>query len=292
MHKEYYIPQPPKDIYYYNTGSRSETMVNEHAKSMLIEKITFDNGIKVYVKGAMFPKKGFPIPEAVWSANQAKRLLIEALRLPFLFLHPIKKLLSIYNSIAMQAVKPFILKDEYMTPVGQEIKSYIYIFLIHLGLEKRTDIQQKISSDFADIIGFIIDIDDAYRYRIQDIASETTAKELIAHPIGEIRRLTKILITRDSPGVAKKFQRVSTLLQLALLIPRFRRAFKKTLSENFLFFQKLQYDQADEYWVWNRPDYKFLGMTHELRMELAKKKEWIFPQLYDYDIINKKENVS
>jgi len=291
MPKTYHIPQPPKDIYYYSTGSRESTMYQEHAKSMLIEKITFDQGIQVFVKGAMFPKKGFPTPEAVWSANQAKRLLIESLKLPFLFLHSLKKLLSVYNSIALQAVRPFILNDEYMTPVGQEIKSYAYVFLLHLGLEKRTLTQQKISSDFADIIGFMIDIDDAYRYRIQDIASETTAEELIAKPIREIRRLTKIIIARDSPGVASKFQRVSTILQLALLIPRFRKAFKKTLSENFLFFRKLQYTQADEYWVWNRLDYKYMGMTQELRMELAKKKEWVFPQLYDYDIINQ-NNVS
>ena len=284
MPKTYYIPQPPKDLYEYATGSRNSTMYQEHAKSMIIEKITFQNGIKVYVKGATYPKKGFPTPEAVWSANQAKRLLIEALKLPLLFLNPIKKLLAVYNDIAMKAVQPFILKDEYMTPTGQEIKSYIRIFMTHLQFS------QQLAKDFANIIGFIIDIDDAYRYRIQDILSETTQQELLSQPIREIRRLTHILIQRDSPGVSRKFQRVSILLQLLLLLPHYRRAFKKTLSENFLFFQKLQYDPADEYWVWNRPDYKFMGMTHELRIELAKKKGMVFPQLYDYDIINKQEN--
>lgn len=68
---KYTIPQPPSDIFLYDRNVPREVF-RENRVTFLIEKITKENGVLVYYKGAKHPKKGFPYPEAIEANNVLK----------------------------------------------------------------------------------------------------------------------------------------------------------------------------------------------------------------------------
>ncbi len=267
------IPIPAKGIFKYPSNSREQTILNEVETSMKIIKI---DGTDLYMEGAQYPKKGFPSPESIWSANQAKILFVEMLKFPFFLLFVNKeKLLASYNRIAMKAVRPFLLKRIYMTKTANELRDLVFTFLTRIGISQQT------SQDFADIFAYIIDTDDAYRYRIQDILSETTKQNILNSPIMEIDELILILASRDSKEVTQKFEKLSAILSLLLLIPKYRRAFKESISQ--CTFKNLQYSEADIYWVHMKRGYNYLGLSLSQRQEQMRKIYKKIPVFYNVE---------
>ncbi len=267
------IPIPAKGIFKYPSNSREQTILDEVQSSMKIIKI---DGTDFYLEGALYPKKGFPSPESIWSANQAKILFVEMLKFPFFLLFVNKeKLLASYNRIAMKAVRPFLLKRIHMTKTANELRDIISTFLTLIGISQQT------AQDFADIFAYIIDTDDAYRYRIQDILSETKKQHILNSPIMEMDRLILILASRDSKEVSDKFKRLSSLLSLLLLIPKYRIAFKQSISQ--CTFKNLQYSEADRYWVHMKGGYDYLGLSLTQRQEQMRKIYKKIPVFYNVE---------
>jgi hypothetical protein len=209
------------------------------------------------------------------AVNLAKRLLISqflvAVKTPLkyflalaLFL-PWKQKLKIfntwaynYNQVADRVLRPYYLKVNRMTSLGQEIYGILISLFTELGVGKG-----KIEPT-SRILATIIDFDTAYRYRIEDLMSETSKEQMLKRPIREIRRLLKILQDRDSrPELNSKFSAIGLALAAILLIPRFRKAFKKAMGN--CTFSNLQLDAADRYHVLALDGYKFLGRSIEDR---------------------------
>ena len=82
MTEQYSIPAPPKDIFLYDMEAKTDDVINEGATTYMLEKVAIGDGIKLYYQGAKYPAKGFPFPEAIWSINILKRLLIMSSKLP------------------------------------------------------------------------------------------------------------------------------------------------------------------------------------------------------------------
>ena len=256
---------------YENKGA-VEQIKTEHQDFWTIEKITLDDGVKQWIKGATFPSRGLTTPEAMFACNQVKRLFIKGLQLFGwrLLLVNRKKLIETFNDIAWKVMSPFIMKYEYLTPVAQEIQDITYGFLIREGLNEGVALQ------FAKIFSHLIEYDNAYRLRVEDLFGETDKHSMWNNPRKEIKKIMKLVMERDQPGVGIRFVRIGKLLRLALLWPGVKRRFREAIEESC--FEKLQPDDIDKYWMTFREDYKFGGMSNEERKVERDNRGWIIPK--------------
>lgn len=239
--KEFYIPQPPKEIFRsYKDVVQNVTDPNEG--SYVLEKISYTDGIRVFINGSPFPKKGFPFPEAISAINIAKRAFLQILHIPLVLEH--YRVIQEYIRTAEWSLKPLYLEDNFLTPVARE--------MLNLNIQK----------ELVDIFAHIIEYDDAYRYRLQDICGEVSRVDLFKSPYKEGKRLLNLIIERENQeGMKKKWAKLKPLL--ILLVP-FKRKFLRLIND--LDFNKMVLDEADKYWVSFREDYNYGGKTLNERM--------------------------
>jgi len=267
----------PPEIYLQGTGVQQ--MAKESNEQWILEKVEIqDGGIFVYIGGAMFPYKNFCTAEAVFTANQVKSLFIETIKLvkwywgfiiPFLYFDK-QKILDAFNRIAWRIMSPHLLKYQYMSSFARALHYVILIFLMEIGLKEDS------ADKFALLFVHIIDYDNAYRLRIEDLLSETTKEKLANNPRQEIKKLIKLMAERDiNQGVSSKINKIARLINLILLVPKIKKAFKKAIGTSE--FDKLNYDDADLYWTAIRDDYFFRGLTKEERLADSKGRGWTYP---------------
>ncbi len=235
-----------------------------------------DKGFLIYYKDIPFPKKGFPFPEAVASVNIVKRATMHLLKHKYALILAPKRVLRDFTDIATRILGQYIMKPELMTPLASELQGTVYVFLVKLGIER------SLAVSAGKVLGTIIQYDNAYLSRLQDLCSETTKEALIQNPRKELQRLTDIFIHREKMAhvsmyfedkiqhkisyyeiVANKARRVSKLFRLMLLIPKVKRAFIEAIKHTDL--QRMQYDEADRYWVSLRKDYDYQGLSFKER---------------------------
>ncbi len=169
--------------------------------------------LRLYLKDHPYPHKGFPTEDFIESAAKAKRFFLQ-----FRIKAADKALLKI--------------EKEEMTDFAQAI----------LTLKGRT----------AEVLAYILEYDQAYRFRLQDLANETdylTFKEVF--------RLFRIWKSRDRneikyKRVSQKFTITITLFAFLLLLPHFRREINRILP-------RLKPDESDIYWMKLKQDYKYGG---------------------------------
>ena len=139
----YYIPKPPKEIFFHQ-GTIEQGILKENPVAFVIERVVLDDqkGIQVYYKDHLFPRKGFPTPEAVSSANTIKRIIIETIKT---FTYPQfmigwfllifsktkqEKLFLSFNRITYSIISIHIIKPEFMSPLASELQGLIFVFLV------------------------------------------------------------------------------------------------------------------------------------------------------------------
>lgn len=226
-----------------------------------------EGGRLFYMHGVPFPLKGHVFPEAVAANNFVKRSLITQLNffarhpstwLVFLRAKGLDDWLRSFNDLAKLIQKPYRLKPKYYCRPAWELWQFCKHFLMALGVAENR------ANAFGNRFATIIEYDDAYRYIVEDIASETTSYQLIKSPRKEVKRLLGILQDR-SPNlkIQKHFGVFATLLSWALIIPRFRNAFDKGVGA--MQFKNLQMDAADRYHTLSRGGYKFGGVPDDIR---------------------------
>ena len=243
------------------------------------------NGLFLPVKGAMFPVKSFPEPNAIFAANLVKAHVIETIKLiskwyliPFLFFIDKQQALDAFNRISFKAMSAQLLKDDCLTDFCRELRVFLYTFMTALGFTRNS------SDMFTTIFIHLIEFDNVYRLRLADTFSETS-KEKMMKPQSEIKRLLGIMKSREvRPGgkgeaIHYKFDRFAFLIRLALLHPKVKRAYYQALKA--VDIEKLKLDTNDIYWVCFRSDYKFMGMNDAERKNFAKGKGWIYPEPVD-----------
>lgn len=244
-----------------------------------------NNGLWLPVKGAMFPVKSFPEPNAIFAANLVKAHIIETVKIisrwyliPFLFFIDKQQGIDAFNRISMKAMSAQLLKDNCLTDFNRELRVLIYTFLTSMGFT------EKSSDTFATIFVHLIEFDNVYRLRLADTFSETD-KNKLNNPQRELKRLLGIMKSREvRPGgkgeaIHYKFDRFAFIIRIALLLPKVKQAYYKTLKA--VDIEKLKLDTNDTYWVCFRSDYKFMGLDDEERKDYAKGKGWVYPEPVD-----------
>ena len=243
--------------------------------------IPAEGGIYRYYKGLRYPIKGFPFNEAINAIDLVKAYtmtLVHSLAqkelkwsiLGFAVLrwkNKVKVLQNILDRYVVFADRVFnhvkftdklegtiYLKYKYYSKFSKALWFVVAEFLRQIGIEYNT------SERVGEIVATLFEYDDAYRYRVEDLLSNTTKYEFRYHSRRELKRLAEINEERETnKGVAKKFNDGIKILRLALLLPKVKIAFRWCLFSSP--FNDLQYDKADEYHVLQYAGYNFLGKT-------------------------------
>lgn len=276
------IAEPPRQIFDNpNISIEEKAATSENTFDMERVEIDHEKGIRIFYKGVLFPTKGWPFQSAMYLINIVKRqtmmlmsgfgnkeIIFSALGFlltPYSWkIRIIENLLVSYNRNANFLLSNIYLKNEYMQPCSRELMKIIDRFLLKMGISQIT------RKETAKIFATMIEYDDAYRYRIEDIFSETTKESLIQSPRKEIKRLVGIYSSREtkSPQIIAKFKSFSGIFSLILLNRKIKQAFLFAIA--YCEFSNLQLDEGDRYHCGRRNDYDFFGDKFEDRY-----KKWI-----------------
>ena len=249
------------DIYKNKNKVETITALGVKSKVSIIEKVSYENGINVFYKGAEYPMKGLVSPETLWSVDIVKAIFIEVFKLR----PSIISILSSFNRIGNKIMGVYFLKDEYRMAGMKELEDITYRFIFSYTSNK------LVACQFAQIFSHLLEYDNAYRLRLIDIASETRAEWLRDSPRKELKRLLLLMCDREHEHheiIRRKYRAVIFILRLFLLLPKAKRAFKHALLLSN--WSLLQYDNIDRYWACLRTDYNFMGKTYEERLKMLK----------------------
>ncbi len=262
--------------------SPAQKVSRQATHKWIIERVEDgERGIEIFIEGAEFPMKGYPLPQTVADVNVMKKVLGQSLKImsfpqlwPTLLLFvilPKKKFLNqlaeSVNEVSRFTIGPQRLKPKSLCPFAKELHYLLINVFMDIGLTMMN------ADNLAGIISQIFDTDAAYRWRIQDLLTETTALNLTEQK--ELKRLSKMAILRGGPRVGRELARGILFFRALLLWPSFRKSIKRELEYRGL--KKLQFDESDAYWTSFWGDYKFFGMDIKQREKLVKDMGWKIP---------------
>jgi len=180
-------------------------------------------GIFTYYHGTDIPRIGMSptyqdFPKAMAEVDKVKRFLREYLKNPLIIFQAEKKL-RVFNEFADKCLWNWYIGEKYWTPTTLQIYLFISNLINSLG------VNVLVAMDFANIVATLFEYDDAYRYRLNDLMSETTKEAMIANFAGETKRLLEISEKREEiGGVTNKFRNIYRLFRFLCLIPKVKRA--------------------------------------------------------------------
>lgn len=230
-----------------------EQMINEEKEDLRMVYGFDDSGVlKSKISGAKYHKTGYHSTDAMVAIRNAKRFLTVFSKLP-----TPKNLLWAYTNLYYRDIEPYVLKMQYRSPIAQELCFGVYASVLKWTKDIET------SKRTALIISTIIDVDDAYRFRIQDVLTKTSKEKLLKRPVREVRKLTQLLIKRELGAVKWKYK------ILLFIAPLFRGKIKIAVRE--MDIERMKPTNEDIYWMCLKEDnYKYLGKTIEERKKLLE----------------------
>lgn len=187
------------------------------------EEIDRIQGNLLYLKGHPHPHKGIPSIPALEAVNKIK-----------------KGIFTMSAQRMFETIEPHLSRP--CTPFTDEMQ----LLLIHL-----------MSARKAVAIAHIFEFDAAYRFRLQDLLTESSVHALTHYPIDEILRLLQLNKERDYPQVHNKFKVFALALVVLLVWPPTRRRFIKAIQASD--FTQFQFDEGDRYWARRKTDYRYGG---------------------------------
>lgn len=265
----------------YKYPSSDEQIRQESQTYLEIERFNNEGVPLIYIKGASFPLQTYTenlneSPKILFASNIVKSIIIDSIKLlaspiyivPTLYTlyFNLESMLERFNRIASKVISPYILKDAHKDNFIKEIEYLIFIFLYNLK------IKEEIAERTAEILGHIINTDDAYSLRIKDLI--TSVGSLEPKYIKEYIRLS---IERDDHVVSKKFKLLGTLARIALIVPKLRNAWGKAIKT--IDISNLMLNDASTYWSGFKTGYKFQGRTQEENRQVGITKGWTYPDM-------------
>lgn len=250
-----------------NESTVQDQINNEAEKFYKITKHEIaDDGLYLHAQGAPYPQKGFANAEILSALSIVKRFIRESLFLfsnkpvtASLLLVSTEELLSRFNEVCNRVLHDHYIKHKYLTPASKAVEVILTILLTKLGVKK------EVADDFACIIAHIAQYDDAYRFRIQDLANELSVEDLMKSPSKEVSRLMDIWISRDDYTVAQKVKKIKPLISALLKLPKYKEAIVYVAKTYDL--RKLRPDDGDVYWMCTHHVYNYFGLSQEERQK-------------------------
>ena len=262
---ELQVPAPPPELFV--REHRQET-TGEVVPLYPLEKIEClaGKGILVYRVDALYPEKGWPQPAQIYALNQVKRIIVEFAGLcsnPLIALGVLftdkNRLMERFSSLFDKLYETYTIKEEFLCDASRYFYKFLSSFLTDCGFNP------EISKAFSLRVAQVVEGDNRYRYRLQDIAGEYRGGSR-----QEVTRLFNLYVEReDSKGfIALKVGKIINLVELFLLIPKYEKAFIK----NSYLIKHMALDDGDYYWANQgggdtkpQGNYNFKGLSWEER---------------------------
>ncbi len=242
-----------EDLYAYIPPIRAEVSGRTGERVQSIDGVS-GQGVLVYLENHPFPHKGLPTTEVMFALNAVKALLKSFTRMPLLALSPSRALQS-FSDVSWKLMEPYILKEEFQMKATITFSLLVGEFLRNIGTPK------QIASRIGLICGHLLEYDTAYRFRLQDLANVTSTNQLVYDLRGELKRLVALNRARDYPEVSDKVKRIGQILNLILLIPKYRRALIEAIKA--VGIEGLWFDESDKYWITKKVDYMYEGVDRD-----------------------------
>jgi hypothetical protein len=235
---------------------------------------TSSGGMASVYQGHPYPRKGFIYAEAVIALGKVKRFTLALFQSFTALTKGPRGFLNtfLYNyvrlvdySLVNECERVPYLHYEYYCEFSKATWDFTYFFLRYLKVDFDTALRTGL------ILATMFENDDAYRFPLEDILSETTKEALLANPRKEIVRLVGIYKQRsqnfntEGTAAGNRMESMARMATFLLLIPSVKRAFKFALKS--VKFEWFQYDELDEYWALNRGDYQSFGLPLDVRKE-------------------------
>ena len=232
-------------------------------------KVEFPNagGVLTFMENHDLPYKGFPYFEFVDKIDIMKKIIRSTLsglyhalkrrrrlQLLTLFLSPWffkdflrAEIYTMYRLIARFKVKPIRYCD-----MGRELHRAF-------GDGEAGEFRPMLR----DLVCMVLEFDNAYRYRFQDVITELDQEELARRPIRELRRLLKVMSTREKTQEIKDTWRLIDYV-VRFYLP-FDRELKDVIVQTFLKLdlKLVKLSAEDEHYCGPRKDYQFGFMEKE-----------------------------
>jgi len=279
-----------------------EHSVQTADESVSLKRMTAQHGVMVYIterviypeEGGMLMKykdvpyfrQGFVFPEAMDAISNLKRVttlflaVLKGKKGRGLIKGRIEAGLAHYcwladwmfqwydpNSKKLRMI--YLGENKYRQSVRELIK-LINGFLDNLKIEAVTDGVGK--RNVGRVIGTLIEFDNAYHWRMEDIFSETTKEKLLANPRRELLRLIDIYEQRERAGIQFKVAPIKKAIKYLFLIPKIKRAFKEAVRnvdiEKMGITKGAKGEMNDSYFTMNYGDYDFQGKPIEERQKI------------------------
>jgi len=263
--QQYHVQTVSRDIYESEYSSPlAQEDIMAYVTDRPVEYVPY-KGALIHIIGAEYPKKGYPTPEAIAALNIVKTAVKEATKYPLQLLSVNRnKLLTSFNNVFNKAFTVYKVKEEYLCPAAYSVFHFLRLFLI------RANVTPAVANLAAFNFAHFVEYDDAYRYRMQDIMSESTYNAMVENPRKEILRLLSVLDERTGKGdgigqtVAQKVAKLLSPVLYLLYLPKYKNAFRAAMTHQV--FKGMQYDDADRYWACLKDEsYLFTGRPYAER---------------------------
>lgn len=219
-----------------------------------------DSGsVFTYMEDEDYPYSGFPFHEFVDKIDTLKKLSRGVLSS---FYHSLKKRNK--AQIAVLALSPWFFNDLAQASIYAfhrvimrfKIKELRYspaIRAVYRAMEGGNDLKEAVR----DILCMVLENDNAYRFRFQDIMVEVDKAALRKNPAKELVRLLRIMQTREkNQDVADTWTLLITFLPMYLLVnPLVRKEVIACIDR--LNLEKIQLAESDKWFCAQRSDYVF-----------------------------------
>lgn len=234
-----------------------------------LEKVEFpeEGGVLTYMEGHSYPYRGFPFFEFVDKIDLIKKVSRASLsglyhslkktnRLWFLTLIPAiwisKSLVRTGVYVFYRIVERFRLKSKMYCQALRELYRAFSI-----PKENELVSQQELRFRLRDLICMVLEFDNAYRFRLQDILEELNKDNAKKNFLKELDRLLSIMQTRE---VGQDIKDTWTLLKLFVrYYLRFDRELREILQTTLLELdiEKIKLTPEDIHYCEKRKDYVF-----------------------------------
>jgi hypothetical protein len=270
------IVYPPEQAFASQRVSLEKSQGGYHTDNWVRTELPPSGGMFAWYSEHPYPRKGHTYPEVCEANNIVKKVTvgsIMSIASPYSVLavggflitpwkYKIKwmeKALSNYVRMADYANRLHYLKKERYCKASQELWDLVFQTLRNLGIS--FDVAYRCGR----IAAHLIEHDDAYRYRVQDIFSEMSKPHMMANPSAEILRVIGLYLKREGSGISEKFTAVAKILSLGLKVPKVKKAYLEAIRQANI--ENLRLDEADQYFCRQRDDYDFMGEDRELRVK-------------------------
>lgn len=246
---------------------------------------------KHYIK-CKYPETCLPFPQSIHGANAAKRYLLGFVRLfakskplmVYAVMRPkfLSEALRTYNEAAEMILRPFFFLNEYpryYSPASKEMKNFFEGFMGSLGV-----VAEQIFK-FCRNLMTMMDSDNAYRYRVQDLAGVVT-KNMLYRDFPRAMAFVSNAYADREPGEHNraKLDAIVKITRLAWYLPQFRKAVRAGLDK--MDWQKLLMAPNDVHhtnlWI----DYNYRGQSFEVRRKLFEAEynfdQSLYPPMIEY----------